>query len=179
MKLGKDLAELTAGIDKLYRSTPRSDGFLDREGLIPVAVASVEPRFLRDYVEATDALRGLAGRLESEAESALRRDYLAEMIDSLLALVTTFQDREISFADRLGTRRVLAVVAILLGLVVVAMSQTTTFVMLAIGITLTRAFGQSALSVVSIATIGRRIADRIDAYLFAAPVFYIVVRYLS
>ncbi len=102
MKLGKDLAELTAGIDNLYRSTPRSDGFLDREGLIPVAVASVEPRSVRDYDEATDALCGLAARLDTEAESALRRDYLEEMIDSLLALVTTFQDREISFADRVG-----------------------------------------------------------------------------
>ncbi|MDF2798759.1 MAG: hypothetical protein K0R85_1503, partial [Devosia sp.] len=28
MKLGKELAELTAGIDQLYRNTPRSDGFL-------------------------------------------------------------------------------------------------------------------------------------------------------
>lgn len=100
MKLGKDLAELTAGIDQLYRSTPRSDGFLDREGLIPVAVADVEPRVLRDYDEATAALLALRGRLGAEAESALRRDYLDEMIDSLLALVTTFAEGEISFAER-------------------------------------------------------------------------------
>lgn len=102
MKLGKELAEITAGIDKLYRGTPRSDGFLDREGLIPVAVAAVESRRLRDYEEAADALTDLAARLEAEAESVLRRDYLGEMIDSLLALVTTFQEREISFADRIG-----------------------------------------------------------------------------
>jgi hypothetical protein len=102
MKLGKELAELTAGIDKLYRNTPRSDGFLDREGLIPVAVAAVQPRSLRSYCEAAEALHALAARLQTEAESALRRDYLAEMVDSLLALVTTFQEQEISFADRVG-----------------------------------------------------------------------------
>ena len=100
MKLGKELAELTAGIDQLYRSTPRSDGFLDREGLIPVAVAEVAPRQLRDYDEANAELLALRGRLATEAESALRRDYLEEMIDSLLALVTTFAEQEISFADR-------------------------------------------------------------------------------
>ncbi|UXN70221.1 hypothetical protein N8A98_03210 [Devosia neptuniae] len=81
-------------------ATPRSDGFLDREGLIPVAVAEVEPRVLRDYDEATAELLALRGRLGAEAESALRRDYLEEMIDSLLALVTTFAEQEISFADR-------------------------------------------------------------------------------
>lgn len=100
MQLGRDLAELTAGIDRLFRNTPRSDGFLDREGLIPVAVAEVEPRPLRDYDEAEAALRALLARLDAEAQSPLRRDYLAEMIDSLLALVTTFKEEPISFADR-------------------------------------------------------------------------------
>lgn len=100
MKLGKELAELTAGIDQLYRNTPRSDGFLDREGLIPVAVAEVTPRPLADYDEAVAALSALRDRLEGEAESALRRDYLSEMIDSLLTLVATFQEQGVSFAER-------------------------------------------------------------------------------
>jgi hypothetical protein len=39
MKIGKELAELTAGIDALYRSMQSSDGFLNKEGLIPVAMA--------------------------------------------------------------------------------------------------------------------------------------------
>lgn len=99
MKLGHELAALTAGLDALYRSTPRSDGFLDREGLIPVAVAEVTPRPLRDYHQAREALISLQGRL-SEAESELRRAYLGEMIDSLLALVTTFEEKPISYADR-------------------------------------------------------------------------------
>ena len=91
MKLGYELATLTAGIDRLYRSTPRSDGFLDREGLIPVAVTGVEPRVLRDYDEADLALQALDARLPADAESPLRQAYLGEMIDSLRTLVATFQ----------------------------------------------------------------------------------------
>lgn len=102
MLIGNDLAGLTAGIDALYRSTPRSDGFLDKEGLIPVAMAEVEPIELRDYAEARARLEALAVRNAAEAESELRRDYVAEMIDSLLALVTTFEERPISFADRVA-----------------------------------------------------------------------------
>jgi hypothetical protein len=102
MKLGKELAELTAGIDQLYRNTPRSDGFLDKEGLIPVAVAPVTPRPLADYEEAVAALLALRERLSAEAESPLRRDYLEEMIDSLLTLVATFREEDVSFADRVS-----------------------------------------------------------------------------
>ncbi|HEY4199755.1 MAG TPA: hypothetical protein VGM83_04270 [Devosiaceae bacterium] len=100
MKLGHELAELTAGIDAFYRGTIGSDGFLDREGLIPVAVAKVAPRTIRNYDEANAALLALRERLPGEAESDLRRAYLDELIDSLLALVTTFEGKEISYADR-------------------------------------------------------------------------------
>lgn len=102
MLIGNELASLTAGIDALYRSTPRSDGFLDKEGLIPVAMAKVEPTPLCDYAEARAKLEALAARNAGEAESPLRRDYVAEMIDSLLALVTTFEEKPISFADRVA-----------------------------------------------------------------------------
>lgn len=102
MLIGNELAGLTAGIDALYRKTPRSDGFLDKEGLIPVAMAEVEPIGLRDYTEAREKLEALAIRNASEAETPLRRDYVAEMIDSLLALVTTFEEKPISFADRVA-----------------------------------------------------------------------------
>lgn len=102
MLIGNELARLTAGIDALYRNTPRSDGFLDKEGLIPVAMAEVEPIKLRDYAEARSRLEALAVRNAAEAESELRRDYVAEMIDSLLALVTTFEEKPISFADRVA-----------------------------------------------------------------------------
>ena len=72
--------------------------------------------------------------------------------------------------DRLGTRPVLAAMALALGVVVIAMSGVTTFAMLAVAITLTRALGQSALSVVSIAIVVRRIVDRIDAAMAAYSV---------
>ena len=66
------------------------------------------------------------------------------------------------FLDRFGSRVVLAVVAAALGLTVVWMSRVTTFTGLAIAVTLTRALGQSALSVVSIAMVGHWFVRRID-----------------
>lgn len=57
--------------------------------------------------------------------------------------------------DRVGSRPVLTVTAAALGLTVVAMSQATTLVALLIFVTLTRGFGQSALSVVSLAMVGK------------------------
>ncbi len=100
MRLGSELAALTAGIDQLFRSARRGSGFLDDEGLIPVAVAAVAPQPLSDYAEATAALVALRARLPQEAESALRRAYLDQMIDSLLALVATFQEPGLPFAER-------------------------------------------------------------------------------
>jgi MFS family permease len=66
------------------------------------------------------------------------------------------------FLDRFGSRAVLTVVAALLGISVVLMSRVTTFVELAVAMTLTRALGQSALSVVSIAMVGQWFVRRID-----------------
>jgi hypothetical protein len=101
MQLGLELARLTAGLDALYRNVPKTGSFLDREGLIPVAVAQVEPVKLNDYTEARDKFEALQARIPAEAESDLRRAYLTEMIDSLLALITTFEGQQISYAERL------------------------------------------------------------------------------
>lgn len=101
MQLGLELARLTAGLDKLYRDVPRTGSFLDREGLIPVAVAQIEPYVLKDYSEARDRLESFQGRIPAEAESPLRQAYLLEMADSLLALLDTFEGRQISYAERL------------------------------------------------------------------------------
>jgi MFS family permease len=65
--------------------------------------------------------------------------------------------------DRLGTRGVLTLVSLGLGLVVCAMSQTTSVEGLAVYLTLTRALGQSALSVVSLAMVGHWFVRRISA----------------
>ena len=66
------------------------------------------------------------------------------------------------FIDRFGARVVLIAVATALGVTVVLMSRVTTFAELAVAITLTRALGQSALSVVSIAMVGHWFVRRID-----------------
>ena len=69
----------------------------------------------------------------------------------------------IGFAiDRAGSRIVLTTVLAALGLVVCLMSLAQTFVSLAVWITLTRALGQSALSVVSLAIVGHWFVRRID-----------------
>jgi MFS family permease len=66
------------------------------------------------------------------------------------------------FVDRLGTRVVMTAVSIILGAVVVLMSNVQTFWALAIAVTLTRGFGQSALSVISLAMVGQWFVRRID-----------------
>ena len=65
--------------------------------------------------------------------------------------------------DRAGSRVALTLVASLLGLVCVGMSLTSSFAMLAVAVTLTRALGQSALSVVSLAMVGHWFARRINS----------------
>lgn len=67
------------------------------------------------------------------------------------------------FIDLFGSRVVLTTVAALLGATVCAMSRVDSFVPLAVAVTLTRALGQSALSVVSLAMVGQWFVRRIDA----------------
>jgi MFS family permease len=74
--------------------------------------------------------------------------------------------------DRFGTRGVLTMVSIGLGLVVCAMSQAASAEGLTVYLTLTRALGQSALSVVSLAMVGHWFVRRIDV---AMAVYSIVM----
>lgn len=101
MDLGQDIAEVTAGIDRLYRSGLGKDGVLDREGLIPVAVAEVTPHAFRDWPEAEAALAGFLDRLAGADADPCRRDWLVELSQSLVSLVAMFSGRPVSFADRL------------------------------------------------------------------------------
>ncbi len=64
--------------------------------------------------------------------------------------------------DRFGSRAVLVGLSLGLGLVVCAMSQVTALPALAVWLTLTRALGQSALSVVSLAMVGQWFVRKID-----------------
>lgn len=65
--------------------------------------------------------------------------------------------------DRFGARVVMTSVAIALGLVVCVMSGVRSVAALALWVTLTRGLGQSALSVISITTVGQWFVKRIDA----------------
>ena len=64
--------------------------------------------------------------------------------------------------DRFGSRAVLTVVCLALGTVVLVMSGTTGMLALALLITLTRGFGQSALSVVSLTIVGQWFVRRLS-----------------
>jgi MFS family permease len=64
--------------------------------------------------------------------------------------------------DRFGSRIALTWVAAALGASVIVMSQVTAPAALAIAITLTRGFGQSALSVVSLALVGKWFLRRLN-----------------
>jgi MFS family permease len=74
--------------------------------------------------------------------------------------------------DRLGSRAILTTVAIALGVVVAFMSRTASVSGLIVWATLTRALGQSALSVVSLAMVGQWFVRRIDS---AMAVYSIVM----
>jgi MFS family permease len=74
--------------------------------------------------------------------------------------------------DRFGSRLVLTVVSIAVGAAVAVTGVSTSLAMLALGITLTRLFGQSALSVVSLAIVGHWFVRRID---YAMAVYSVVM----
>ena len=74
--------------------------------------------------------------------------------------------------DRFGSRIVLTAVLLALGVTVVAMSAAAGLVALAVAVTLTRGFGQSALSVASLALVGKWFARRLDV---AMGVFSVLV----
>lgn len=64
--------------------------------------------------------------------------------------------------DRIGARSVLTATVVALGLTVVVMSQISGLMALAVLMILTRGFGQSALSVVSLTVVGKYFARRIN-----------------
>ncbi|HEX6184515.1 MAG TPA: MFS transporter [Pyrinomonadaceae bacterium] len=80
--------------------------------------------------------------------------------------------------DRFGSRAVLTVVAAALGVVVLLMSGATGLASVALLITLTRGFGQSALSVISITIVGqwfvRRLSLAMAVYTVALSVGFMV-----
>jgi MFS family permease len=80
--------------------------------------------------------------------------------------------------DRYGSRIVLTIVALALGVIVLAMSRVTGVVALFVAVTLTRGVGQSALSIVSLAMVGkwfrRRLTKAMAIYALAMSVGFMV-----
>ena len=74
--------------------------------------------------------------------------------------------------DRLGSRSVLAAVLLALGGTVILMSAASGLAALAVAVTLTRGFGQSALSVASLALVGKWFGRRLN---FAMGVYSVIV----
>ena len=64
--------------------------------------------------------------------------------------------------DRFGNRIVLTVTALALGVIVCVMSAVSSLLWMAVLVTLTRGFGQSALSVISIAMVGQWFVRRLS-----------------
>jgi hypothetical protein len=101
MTIGNELAEATAGLDQLYRASRNEKSELNAEGLIPVAVAEVSPRSLRDWGEALAVFHDIGTRIAAEAEDAQRAGWLTEMTASLISLTRMFSGERIGFAERL------------------------------------------------------------------------------
>ena len=72
--------------------------------------------------------------------------------------------------DRMGSRVVLTLVSLALGIAVILMSRATAVWVIVVFITLTRGLGQSALSVVSLAAVGKWFSRRLPAAMAAYTV---------
>ncbi len=83
-----------------------------------------------------------------------------------------------SLIDRRGSRIVLTAVALALGIVVLVMSQVTAATALLVFVTLTRGLGQTALSIVSLAMVGkwfrRRLTWAMGTYALAMSVGFMI-----
>ena len=83
-----------------------------------------------------------------------------------------------SLIDRRGSRVVLTAIALALGIAVLAMSQVTATMALLVFVTLTRGLGQTALSIVSLAMVGkwfrRRLTWAMGLYSLAMSVGFMI-----
>ena len=115
---------------------------------------------------------GLIADLQIDRVAFARVNLWATLIGALFCLGVG------RLIDRFGSRAVLTVVAAALGSVVLLMSGAKGMVSLALLVTLTRGFGQSALSVVSITMVGqwfvRRLSLAMAVYTVALSVGFMV-----
>lgn len=99
MDLGIQLTQATLGLDRLYRRRNAGNGVLDKEGLVPVILTDAEPTPYESLQDADAGLQLLEAQLPNVTDP-LRRAYTTEMLDSLRALLRTFGDSKISYAER-------------------------------------------------------------------------------
>jgi hypothetical protein len=97
--LGTELAQGMLGVDRLYRTSAGGDGILDREGLVAFPPPAPEPADYADWRQADAALAALQARLP-EIGQALRRDFVAEMLDALRAMVAGFSGQNLDYTER-------------------------------------------------------------------------------
>jgi hypothetical protein len=97
--IGVQLTQATLGLDQLYRLQNIGRGVLDKEGLVPVVLTDVVPTKFADWDEADTLLLDLAEKAK-QTEDALRRDYLAEMLESLRGLIATFRGDQQAYPER-------------------------------------------------------------------------------
>jgi MFS family permease len=131
------------------------------------AIPRPRPRFFYGWVIVLMASAAMVGTLPGRTQGLglitepLLRDYQLDRVAyAQINLVATLIGSLFCFGigaliDRRGSRIVLTAVALALGAVVLATTATTSIAALAIAITLTRGIGQSALSIVSLAMVGK------------------------
>jgi len=131
------------------------------------AIPRPRPRFFYGWVIVVMASAAMVGTLPGRTQGLglitepLLRDYQLDRIAyAQINLAATLIGSLFCFGigtlmDRRGSRVVLTAVALALGAVVLATTATTTTAALAIAITLTRGIGQSSLSIVSLAMVGK------------------------
>jgi MFS family permease len=159
---------IVTGIAKTYRRLP------SRFKLSSIRVVALDMRRNYGWIVLMVAAAAMVGSLPGRTQGLglitepllldLRMDRVSYAQLNLWAtLIGSAGALGIGYAiDRAGSRIVLTVVLAALGAVVCFMSRASSFAAMAIWITLTRALGQSALSVASLAIVGQWFVRRID-----------------
>ena len=129
-------------------------------------------------------MRLLAGPLaallpeEPRERLALRHGVDAAAWSALVGVLELFGAGIGRWLDRTGSRIVLTTIVAALGVIVIMMSRATGLTMLLVCVTLTRGLGQSSLSVVSLAMVGkwfrRRLTRAMAVYAVAMSVGFML-----
>ena len=98
--VSEQVTRATLGMHELYLREQGSDSFLDKEGLVPVIMTELTAIPFADWEQADAKLLELERKL-AELEPGLHHAYLAEMLDSLRALVVTFSGGLMDYREKI------------------------------------------------------------------------------